>query len=137
MSRDFLSSDDCSPQPKTGPALSQLLKEQTNRFNPAMKIRNVKLLVRSVQVIVRKPKAHHHRWNLQHVLEIGHDRNGSAGANKHGFFLERVMQSLSRRLDEPVVSADDACRTLAVGLDFDVDPLGRVFLNEGRVAFKD
>src|ERR1700704_2665727 len=113
----------CSPQPKTWPALSQLLKEQTDCFNPAMEIRNVELLVRSMQVVVRKPKAHHDRGNLQHVLKIGHDRNRTAGANEHGLFFESVMQSLSCRLDEPVVSADDARGALAVGLDFDVDPL--------------
>src|SRR5207245_6876848 len=87
---------------KQAPSLSQLLEEQTNRFNPAMKIRNVKFLVRSMQVVVGKPKAHHDRWNLQHVLEIGDDRNRPSRANEHGFFFESVMQSLSRRLDEPV-----------------------------------
>src|ERR1700692_2126028 len=93
-----------NPKRRLSPALSQLLKEQTNRFNPAMEIRNVKLLVWSMQIVVGKPKAHHDRWNLQHVLEIGHDWNRSAGANEHGLFLERVMQCLSSRLDAPVVS---------------------------------
>ena len=51
--------------------------------------------------------------------------------------LERVMQSFSRRLDEPVVGANHACGALAPSLDLDVDPLGRVFLDERRVAPKD
>src|SRR6202795_3030774 len=98
---------------RASPSLPQLLKEQTNRFNPAMKIRNVELLVRSMQVVVGKPKAHHDRWNLQHVLKIGHDRNRPAGANKHGFFLERVMERLTRRLDEWVVGSNPACESRA------------------------
>ncbi len=58
-------------------ALPQLLKEQTNRLNPTMKIRNMKLLIRSMQIIVRQPKPHHHRRNLQHILKIRHNRNRS------------------------------------------------------------
>src|SRR5258708_31538367 len=116
--------------------LPQLLKEQTDRFNPAMEIRNVELLVRSMQIIVRKPEAHHYRWNLQHVLKIGHDRNRPARTNKHGLFPERITQCLSRRLDESVVGAHHACRALAPNLDLDVDPLGRVFLVDRRVALQ-
>src|SRR6266849_3625568 len=52
---------------------SQLLEEQTDRLNPAMEVRDVKLLVRGVQIIVRQAEAHHDAGNLQHVLEVGHD----------------------------------------------------------------
>src|SRR6202140_5937209 len=126
-----------NPKRRLSPALPQLLKEQTNRLNPAMEIWNVKLLVRSMQVVVGKPKAHHDRWNLQHVLEIGHDRNRPAGANKHGLFLERVMKSPRRGLHEPVVGANHACRALAPSLDLDVDSLGRMFLDDRRVTLED
>ena len=54
---------------------AQPLKEQANRLNPPIEIRDVKLLVRRVQVVVGKAKSHHHRGNFQHVLKIGHDRN--------------------------------------------------------------
>src|ERR1039457_4173615 len=53
----------------------QLFKEQADRLDPAVKIWDVKLLVWRVQVVVGKPEAHHHRWNLEHVLEVGHDWN--------------------------------------------------------------
>src|SRR6185437_5558016 len=43
---------------------SQLLEEQTDRLNPAMEVRDVKLLVRGVQVVVRQTEAHHHAGNL-------------------------------------------------------------------------
>ena len=61
--------------PKPGLSLTQLLKEQADRFNPVVEVRNMELLVRGVEVVVRKAEAHHHRRNLQHVLEIGDDRN--------------------------------------------------------------
>src|SRR5271170_5883176 len=109
--------------------LPQLLKEQANRLNPAMKIRDMKLLVRSMQIVIRKPKTQHHRRNLQHILEIGHNWNRPAGAYKHRLFLERVVQCFGRRLDEAVIGADHASWTLAIGLDLDIDSLGRELLD--------
>src|SRR5215469_7862381 len=53
---------------------AQLLKEQADRLNSAVKIRDVEFFVGSVQIVVRKAKAHHDRGNLQHVLKIGDNR---------------------------------------------------------------
>src|SRR5207237_359913 len=43
---------------------AQLLKKQTNRFNPTIKVGNMKLLIRRVQIVVRQAEAHHHARNL-------------------------------------------------------------------------
>src|ERR1700735_2644927 len=43
---------------------SQLFEEPTDRFNPVMEVRKVKLLVRSVQVVIGKAEAHHHAGNF-------------------------------------------------------------------------
>src|ERR1700690_2849122 len=65
----------CPSVSKSRFSLAQLLEEQTNRLDPAMEVRNVKLLIRSVQVVVRQAEAHHHTGDLQHILKIGHDWN--------------------------------------------------------------
>src|ERR1700680_3529108 len=51
--------------------LAQFLEEQTDRFDSAMEVGDVKLLVRSVQIVIGQAETHHHAWNLQHVLKIG------------------------------------------------------------------
>src|ERR1700678_2757710 len=56
----------------------QLFKKQNDRLNPPIKIGDVELLIRRMQVVVRQPKAHHHRGNLQVPFEISHDRNRPA-----------------------------------------------------------
>ena len=74
--------------------LSQLLKEPDDALNPAIEVRDVKLLVGSVQVVVGQAKAHHHAGNFEHVLKIGDDRNRSAGADEDRIFLKDLMQRL-------------------------------------------
>src|ERR1051326_2053025 len=69
---------------------AQFLEEQADGLDPAVEVRNVELLVGSVQVVIRQAEAHHHRWNLQHVLKIGHDWNRTARADEHGIFLKYV-----------------------------------------------
>src|SRR6267154_739387 len=90
-----------------------------------------------MQVVVREPKTHHHRRNLKHVLEISHDWNRTARTNEYRLLLERVVQRLGRRLDEAIVGADHAGRTLAPDFNFRLDSLRREFLHERRVAIKD
>src|SRR5471030_1290238 len=76
------------------PLLSQFLKKPDDALNPTIEVGDVKLFVGSVQVIVRQTEAHHHAWDFQHVLEIGHDGNRSAGADEDRVFFEDFMQRL-------------------------------------------
>src|SRR5438045_8239834 len=85
---------------------TQLLKERTNRLNPPMKIWNMKLLIGRMQIVVGQSETHHHRWNLEHILKIGHDRNRSTRTDEHGFFLERIAQSFCSSLDETIVGSN-------------------------------
>ena len=56
------------PRPRTdSDALllsAHLLKEQADGFDPAVEVRDVKLFIGSVQIVVGKPEAHHHAGNL-------------------------------------------------------------------------
>src|SRR3954468_18452547 len=116
------------------PMLSpQLLKKSADRLNAAMKVRDVELLVGSMQIVVRQSEAHHHAGDLQHVLKVGDDRNRAARPDEHRILLEGVMQRLGCRLDVLVVGANHACRTLAPHFHFSVYSLGRVLLYEGQV----
>ena len=56
----------------------QAVEEVDDRLDPAIEVRDVELLVGGVQIVVGQAQAHHHRGNLQHVFEVGHDGNGSA-----------------------------------------------------------
>src|SRR6266852_3709815 len=104
---------------------SQLLKEPNDRLNPAIEVWYVKLLVGRVQVVVGQAEAHHHAGEFEHFLKVGHDGNGSAGADEDGVFLEDIVHGLGGGLDEAVVGADHAGRALAVDLDLGLDALGR------------
>src|SRR5271165_908261 len=117
--------------------LAQLLKEQTDRLDPAMEVRDVELLVGCVQVVVRQAEAHHHAGNLQLILEVSDDRDRAAGANEYRVFLERVVQRFRSRLDVFVVGAHHACRAFAPYLNLDFDPFRLQLLDEVRVALKD
>src|SRR5579871_6591972 len=52
---------------------TQELEEADDRFNTAVEIGNMKLLVGGVQVIVGQAKAHHHAGNVQVLVEIRDD----------------------------------------------------------------
>src|SRR3954466_15573826 len=45
--------------------LTQLLHKPNDRFDPPIEIRNVELLIRGVQVIVRQSEAHHHARQVE------------------------------------------------------------------------
>ena len=49
------------------------LEEEDDGFDAAIKIRDVELLVRRVQVIVWQAESHHYAGNLQVLLEVGDD----------------------------------------------------------------
>src|SRR5271157_142117 len=69
----------------------QYLEEPDDRLNPAIKVRDVELLVRRVQVVVGQAHAHHDAGNLQVLVELGDDGNGAAGADVHRVFSEDFM----------------------------------------------
>ncbi len=46
------------------PLRAQLLKEQANRLDPAIKVWDVEFLIGSVQVVVGQTEAHHHAGDL-------------------------------------------------------------------------
>jgi hypothetical protein len=54
---------------------AQLLKKQADRLNSPIEVRDMKLLIGRVKVIVRQAEAHHHAGNFENVLEIRHDGN--------------------------------------------------------------
>src|SRR5689334_19930918 len=110
--------------------LSQLLKEPDNALNPTIEVRDMELFVGSVQVVIGQAEAHHHAGDFEHVLEIGHDGNGAAGADEDRIFFEDFMQRLGRGLNERIVGAHHARRSLAEDLDIGFDSLGRQLLHE-------
>src|SRR5712671_4727875 len=115
---------------------SQLLEEQADGLNPVVEVWDMKLLVGSVEIVVREAESHHHAWDLQAILKVGDDRDRSAAANEDGFFLEGVVQRFSRGLDVRIVGPHYAGRTLAVNFNFRIDALRRELLHEVRVLLK-
>ena len=86
------------PSPYFIPLLfAELLEEAADRFDPAVEVRNMELLVGRVQVVVGQAEAHHDAGNLQHVLEVGDDGNRTAAADEDRLFLEDVVQALRSR----------------------------------------
>src|SRR5579859_1174392 len=78
---------------------SELFKEADDRFNPAVEVRDVELLVGGVEVVVGQAEAHHDAGNFEHVLKIGDDGNGAAGADENCIFFEDLVQRFRRGLD--------------------------------------
>src|SRR5947209_2183442 len=85
---------------------SQLLKKPNNRFNPAIKIRNMEFLVRRVQIVVGQSEAHHHAGNMQVLLDVGDNGNRSAAAHEDGLLAEDLLHCFLRSLNVRVVGAD-------------------------------
>ena len=104
---------------------AQLLKKQANGFNPPVEIGNMKLLIGRVQIVIRQTEAHHHAGNLQHILKIRNDRNGTARSNKNRVLMKDFMHGLSCGLDVFVVRAYHAGWSLTPDLNLGLDPLGR------------
>jgi len=55
------------------PLVAENGKEADHSLNALVKIRDVKFLVRAVDVVVGKPHAHDHRRNVQIALELSDD----------------------------------------------------------------
>src|SRR5499427_7517655 len=126
-----------SAAPRFLASLPQLLEESADSFDPTVEIRNVELLVGSVQIVVWEAEAHHDRWNFEDILEVGDDWNRAAAADEHGIFLEGIVQSFGCGFDVFVVGGDHAGRAFAPDLYFRFDSLGRVFLHESQILFQD
>src|SRR5579864_175750 len=116
---------------------AEFLEEAADGFDPAIEVRNVELLVGGVQVVVGQTEAHHHAWNLQHVLEVGDDGNGSSAANEDCLFFERVVQRFGGSLDVRIVGTNDGSWTFAVHLDRGLDAFRSELLHEGRIFLED
>src|SRR5438128_10613630 len=58
--------------------LSQLLHKSHDRLYPTIEVRDMELLIRSMQVVVRQSKAHHHAGDMQMLFEFSNDRYSSA-----------------------------------------------------------
>src|ERR1700722_10686559 len=69
---------------------AKLFEKQANRFNPTMKIWDMKLLVGCVEIVVRQAETHHHAGDFQGLLKIVHDGDRSTAADKYGFLFKRV-----------------------------------------------
>src|ERR1700722_8131128 len=77
---------------------SKFLKKQNDRFDPPIKIGDVELLIRRMQVVVRQPESHHHAGNFQVPLEIPPDRTRPARTDKHRLLSEHLVQGTGCRL---------------------------------------
>src|SRR5262249_10762459 len=88
------------PHPKAFASSSDTHRTQKphNRHNPTKKIRQVKLLIRRMEVVTRQPKPHHPRRDLQSPHKTPHDRNRPASTYKHRLLAEHRMHRLSRSL---------------------------------------
>src|SRR6185312_2944112 len=85
---------------------SNQFEEPQNRFDPAMKIRQVELLVRSMKIVIRQSKAHHHRRNPQLAHKVADDWNRPTAAHKDGFFTENLLHRRTRRAHVRIVRAN-------------------------------
>src|ERR1700733_15597448 len=82
---------------RTSSSCAQQFKHANHRLNPAIKIRDVELLVGRVQVIVRQTEAHNHRGNIQMPLDVSTDGDRSAAAHKYRLLAEDLAHSILRR----------------------------------------
>src|SRR6187402_615685 len=55
-----------------------ILEETDNGLDAIVKVLEAELLVRRVQIVIRQPKPHHERRNLEVTLEVTHDRDRSS-----------------------------------------------------------
>src|SRR5439155_18191912 len=96
---------------------AQQLEIPPHGLDAAVEIRQVELLVGSVEVVVRQAKAHHDYGNVQVIVEQSGDGNGAAGAHVDGLLLEDLLHRLSGGFDVTVLGrdhgggrrADEAC----------------------------
>src|SRR5882757_2531743 len=76
------------------PSGTHTTQKPHDRLNPPMKVRQVKLLVRRMKIVIRQPKSHHHRRRLQLSHKVAHNRNRPTPPHKHRFLPEHRMHRL-------------------------------------------
>src|SRR5512142_1280282 len=94
--------------------LPEDFEETADRFDAAVEVRDMKLLVGCVQIVVRQAHAHHYGRNVKHVIEIRHNGNGAAAARIYRVLVEHLVERLVGGLHEPVVRIDNAGGTFAM-----------------------
>ncbi len=66
----------CDQEFSTLPSLrAHQLQPAHNRLNPPMKIAQIELLVRRMQIVVRQPEPHQHRRNPKLAHKVSHNRD--------------------------------------------------------------
>src|SRR5438067_6352848 len=115
---------------------SQLLEEANNRFNSAIKVRDVELLVRRVQIIIGEAETHHDGGYLQVLLKIPHNGNRAATANVDGLFVEDLLHRFGGCFYKFIVSADDDWLCHAPAFDFELNPFRRERIHVLAIAFE-
>src|SRR5215472_2301935 len=89
-----------SSHPLRGGCLTaQQLEIPRYRFDAAVEVGKMELLIGGVEIIVRQSKAHHHARDAEVAVEDAHDRNGAARADVHRFLSERPFQRSRRGMD--------------------------------------
>ncbi len=90
--------------------LSQNGEETYQRLDAAIKIRNVKFLVRRVQIVIGQSETHHHARESEVILELGDDGDRAAGAYVDRLLVENLTQGLVSRPHEVIIGANDRRR---------------------------
>ena len=74
--------------------LAENRQKANHRLNALVEVRNMELLIGSVDVVVGQSEAHHHRRYFQIVAELFDDGDRAAGADIHRFFVKHLVQRL-------------------------------------------
>src|SRR5271165_1150619 len=85
----------------------QLFKEENEGLDAAIEVGEVELFVGSVEVVVRKAKAHHDGRNLQVPLEVTNNGDRSTGADEDSVLVPDLFEGARGGLDVRVVGAND------------------------------
>ncbi len=68
-------------------------QEPDDRRDSPVKVSEVELLIRCMEIVIRQPKPHHHRRDLQLAHEVPDDRDRPAPAHKHRLPAPDLMHS--------------------------------------------
>ena len=111
------------PLPNEAGSTARLLHESDQRANPQFEVLQLELLIRRVDVVVGKPKAHHHARQPKVPVEIADDRNRAAGADEDRVLAPDLVQRMRRRLDVFVVDRNETCIARVDQPDINIDTL--------------
>ena len=98
FNRQTLATDEFLDLPKVHAAVARAKSVNKNiriethdRFDSAIEVRDMELLVRSVQVVVRQAEAHHDGRYLQRLFKGRHDRDRPPRADEDGVLAEDLF----------------------------------------------